>query len=354
MTKHGQIFGIITYDALFKWVLSSETVRPSFFHAFIPGVVVKSSERLDDHMNPHQELQVLRELLNNENTQELVTSLRENHSDLKVHIADSHHDKATEFLKNLLHHFDEIQYSFPLPRYNGIMDFVCRLDNGEFALVEMQIVPEDHWDQRALAYVAAFYGNQLRQKTAWKEIKKVIGVNILGGGKKRMRHWKETPDQYMRHYKFQEQLHQEKPPRYLEGIEVIQYSLGNAPQEVDSQEQKDWLRFLKDAHNMTEEDVKREIKTPAVLEAFDRARLVNLPKEVKDDYLDQEIRFENMSTYITEKKDEARKEGKEEGRMAGILEGKLETAKALRKQGIAPSIIQAATGLSIEDLEKLN
>src|ERR1700752_2841393 len=108
MMKQGQIFGIVTYDALFKWVLSDKAVRPSFFHAFIPGVVVKSSERLDDHMNPHQELQVLRELLNHKDTTDLVASLRENHSDLKVHMADSHHDRATEFLKNLIRHFDDI------------------------------------------------------------------------------------------------------------------------------------------------------------------------------------------------------------------------------------------------------
>lgn len=146
---------------------------PFFFSCLIPGVVVKSSERLDEHMNPLQELQVLRKLLNDKKTTNLVSSLRKNHSKLKVHIADSHHDIATD-----------------------------------------------------------------------------------------------------------------------------QYSLGNAPQEVDSQEQKDWLRFLKDAHKMSDEDVKREIKTPAVLEAFELARLVTSPEDVKDGYIEQEIRFENMSTFM--------------------------------------------------------
>ncbi len=31
------------------------------------------------------------------------------------------------------------------------------------------------------------------------------------------------------HYKIQEQLHGEHPPRFLEGIEILQYSLANAP-----------------------------------------------------------------------------------------------------------------------------
>src|SRR5271165_942813 len=268
--KNVQVFGITTYDSLFKWVLSDDSVRPSFFHAFIPGIVVQSSERLDDHMNPWEELQLLRHMINEPETGSLVADLKENHSKVKVHVEDAYHENATQFLKKVLHHFDDIRYSFPKPRFDGTMDFVCRLDTGEYALIEMQVVPEDHWDQRALAYVAAFYSCQLRRKTPWKEIRKVIGLNILGGGKNDKVHWPETPGQYTRHYKLQEQLHKENPPRFLDGIEIIQYSLANAPKEVNTQEQNDWLCFLKDAHNMSEEDVQREIRTPAVLEAFER------------------------------------------------------------------------------------
>ena len=380
--KKGQIFGIITYDALFKWVLSSDSIRPSFFHAFIPGIVVQSSERLDDHMNPLQELQLLRNIINNAETTNLVVSLKENQSDVKVHVDDSYHEKATRLLGDLLHHFDDIQYSFPKLRFDGTMDFVCRLDTGEYALIEMQVIPERHWDQRELAYVAAFYGNQLRRKTPWKEIRKVIGLNILGGGKNNEKHWQDAPDQYVRHYRFQEQLHKENPPRFLEGIDIIQYSLANAPKNVDTQEQKDWLRFLKDAHNMTEEDVKREIKTPAVLEAFERAKLVSLPESVKKNYDDEDVMYENFSDYIAGSVAEGKAEGKAEGmaegeakgraegRAEGIAEGEAKgeakkakvIALALLEQGVAISVIQAATGLSKEELlmlgeshpEKLN
>ena len=70
--KKGQIYGIVTYDALFKWVLDAASIRPSFFHAFIPDIVVQSSERLDDHMNPWQELQLLRNMINESETTTLV------------------------------------------------------------------------------------------------------------------------------------------------------------------------------------------------------------------------------------------------------------------------------------------
>lgn len=351
--KKGQVFGIPTYDALFKWVLSADSIRPSFFHAFIPGMVIKSSKRLDDHMNPLQELQLLRDAIHDGKITKLVASLKEKKSKVEVHVDEAYHDNATDLLKVLLRHFDDIQYSFPKPGYDGKMDFVCRLDTGEYALVEMQVTPENEWDQRALAYVAAFYGNQLRKSSTWKDIRKVIGVNILGGGKDDSKHWPETPEQYMRHFRFQEQMHKEEPPRFLHGIEIIQYSLANAPENVDTQEQKDWLRFLKNAHNMTEEDVKKWIKTPAVLEAFARAKLVDLPGAVRKNYREEESRFENLRGVMAEEKAKGIAEGEIKERAKAEVEKKeikKEMARTLHKQGVPMSVIRNATGLSEKEI----
>lgn len=41
------------------------------------------------------------------------------------------------------------------------------------------MVPKDYWDRRDLAYIAAFYGNQLRKGEGWHHIKRVIGINVL-------------------------------------------------------------------------------------------------------------------------------------------------------------------------------
>ena len=63
-----QTYGIPTYDALFKYVLSQDSIRPSFFHAFVPGLTITSSQRLDEHMNPLQELQLLRDFIHRRDT----------------------------------------------------------------------------------------------------------------------------------------------------------------------------------------------------------------------------------------------------------------------------------------------
>jgi hypothetical protein len=48
---------------LFKYVLSNNNVRPSFFQAFAPNFEIQSSERLDDHMNPLETFQLIRDFL---------------------------------------------------------------------------------------------------------------------------------------------------------------------------------------------------------------------------------------------------------------------------------------------------
>jgi predicted transposase/invertase (TIGR01784 family) len=304
--SHPQVYGIATYDALFKYVLSEDRIRPSFFKAFIPDLDIVKSERLDDHMQPVQRFQLLRAFLHSEETTETVKRLSKEKTTMfvgrsskrgrePIHEEDK---EATAFLQDILGRFEEIQSAFPDSKYNGTMDFVCELSSGDFTMVEMQVIPQDYWDRRALAYVGAFYGNQLMRGEHFKHIKKVIGINILGGGKDNLAHWVETPTQFVRHYKVQEQLH--KPARYMDGIEIIQYSIMNAPKANSNQEQQDWITFFKEGHDMTEKDVKKRIKTPAVLEAFKRSKIKELPAKVLKNYEAEDQEYDRYSQFTIE------------------------------------------------------
>ena len=339
----GQTYGIATHDALFKHVLSDKHIRPSFFQAFIPGLAITSSKRLDDHMNPLQDFQHLRDFIHRKDTAETVGSISSTlvtsrpRSRRKI----SHPpklDQATKFLHEVVGHFDDIKKAFPKAQYNGTMDFVCKLQNGEFALVEMQVLPKDGWDQRALAYVAAFYGNQLRKGATWVGIQKVVGINILGGGTRDEVHWRDTPDQYMRHYKFQEQLHKKSSERFLDGIELIQYSVTNAPdawpdEEKHQQERHDWITFFKRGSRMNEREVKSEIQTKAVLKAFERSILSKLPIEVKENYDAENSQYAQFSRHIAQGEAKIRAEGEAKG----ILEAarRLKASKKMSNANIA-------------------
>jgi predicted transposase/invertase (TIGR01784 family) len=324
-----QIYAIPTYDAAFKWVLSNDDIRPSFFHAFIPGITIKSSERLDEHMNPIEKLQILREFLNKKATSDIVNGLAGSGAYVVTPSIQgkkpTRDDAATAFLMEMVARFDELKTSFPKPRYDGTMDFVCRLDNDDYALVEMQVIPQDYWDRRALAYAAAFYGNQLARGEAWKHIRKVIGVNILGGGRDAKVHWSDTPGHFMRHYKFEDQLNGKG--RYIDGIELIQYSVMQAPSVLASQEQQDWITFLREAQYMSEAEVKTQIKTKAVLDAFDRAKFSKLPPSVQVAYEAEDKEYNRYSKHTAEEVSKGKAEGKLEGEFAKAREIALEMLK---------------------------
>lgn len=170
----GQVYGIATYDALFKYVLSDETITPSFLKAFLPDINITSCKRLDEHMNPIQKLQHLRNFLAKQETKEAVDILKDA-SNISVICKD--HDteeemdqnpKVIQFINGVLENFDDFKRAFPRERYNGTMDFICRLDTPdakEYALVEMQVIPQKDWNKRALAYAANLYGVHLHKGT---------------------------------------------------------------------------------------------------------------------------------------------------------------------------------------------
>ena len=312
-----QIFGIPTLNSLFQYVLSNPSIRPSFFHAFLPNINITSSEPLDQHMHPVQGFQVLRKWLHDQQTKKQIKDVRKEDQIIKVYVGDkaAHHRGASKLLTGFIRHFEEIARAFPAPDYDGSMDFVCRLDSGELTLVEMQVLPQDFWDRRALALAALVFGGQLQRGDDWSQLKRVIGLNILGGGFESRGHWPDTPDQFIRYYRLEEQLNQEDPARFLDGIEIIQYSLKNAHDEMESQEKQDWLLFFKKAHMMMEEDVKKQVKTPAVLQAFEMAKIRNMPADVRDRYKDDALKYEKFSIHIRSvieaenKKIEAEKKG---------------------------------------------
>ena len=347
-----QVYTIPTYDSIFKWVLSEDSIRPSFFHAFIPHIQVESSTRLDEHMNPVETLQLARHFLNDKEISSAVELLQKK-THWKVCMKDSDewipNDISTRLLSGFVERFSEIQEAFPKAEFDGTMDFVCKLNTNEYVLIEMQIRPQDHWDKRALSYLAAFYSNQIRKGSKWFELERVIAVNILGGGKDNMSHWKDSSNQCIRHYKMQEQL-QKNPARFIDWIELIQYSLSNASlEDFDTQEKKDWILFFKEAHHMTEETVKKKIKTPAVLAAFEKAKITNLPKEVRKVYEEEEKKYAEYSIHIAE---EVAK-GKAEGKAEGQLETKIEIARSLKNRGMEISVIQEISGLSEKEIKQL-
>jgi predicted transposase/invertase (TIGR01784 family) len=133
-----------------------------------------------------------------------------------------------------------------------------------------------------------------------------------------------------------------------------------------------WLYFIKNLEDL--QSIPELFKTEeAFLSAFETTKLANLEPNERDRYQqslkilrDNYLAFKSaheIGEAIGEArgKAEGKAEGLFEGREAGLLEGrqagklesKLEVAKAMKTAGMTLGQIQAMTGLSATDLEKI-
>ena len=253
-----------------------------------------------------------------------------------------------DFLLGLSHIFGDIKKRFPPLDRHSQLDVACKLANGDFVLVEVQVRPQDFWDKRALYYASAFYGNQLKRGGSWADLKQVIAINLLGG---QSRHWREDPMELVRHYKFSstvgENYHE------IDSLQLIQYNL-LSPQidGLSAVELKEWLQFWKGAHQRKQEDI-AGISSASVRSAYNRVRVADLPEYVKAGYATEVSDYLGYSQHIQYEKDESRKEGIEEGKQEGRQEEKLSTIAALLEMGLSDEQIMQAARLTAEQLETL-
>ena len=100
-------------------------------------------------------------------------------------------------------------------------------------------------------------------------------------------------------------------------------------------------------------EIPEVFRTPEFKRLFLLAKIGNF---TPDEYKEYQKSLDNMSDYyniIDSAEKRARAEGILEGEIRGREEAKLEDAAKLKQLGVSVEIISLATGLSVENIEKL-
>ncbi len=183
------------------------------------------------------------------------------------------------------------------------------------------------------------------------KIKRVVGINILAESPDKRAHWKGKPHEFIRHYRFQDQMNDRQSPNYLEGMELIQYSIMNAPKNMENRDLQDWVTFYQKAHLMSDKDVKTEIKTREVLEAFEMTRLNNLPSDIQKSYADIAEQFAMYSDYTDDLVEEASRKAGERAMERG-KEREHQLIAGMIIKGLTDEVICDIVGISKDELDK--
>ena len=303
-----QVYGVTTFDSTFKYVMRDADVCLEFVKTFARLEQAQGVTLLDDSMNPIKELTAAREFLDSQENLKFMQQVRSGRVEMVV--GGRGNKYVGSFLTGLSKVYDDIRNCFPAPEKDSRMDLVCRIEGGNYVLVEVQVQNDDHWDSRALAYAAGFYGNQLKRGGKWKNLKQVVAVNILGKGTDESDPWRDCPEEIFRHYQFTDVINDRDPKHSIQGLQLIQYCVPHLDK-TSNETLKEWATFFQKAYQMSEAEVKK-VKSSAVRKAYERAHVRNMPREVKQSYLQDAAKYGGYSKELERvRRETAERVGKE-------------------------------------------
>lgn len=226
---------------------------------------------------------------------------------------------------------------------SSIVDVRCTDQNGSNYILEMQVVNQQDYAERAQYYVAVAIARQLQSNEEYIKITPVIFVGIVN-----FKIFK-SPNCLSHHGV----VNLETGERSLFGQEYHFIELKKFDKKLDelTTDFDKWVYFFKNAKAL--QSIPIQLKKPNELqEAFkvlEQGNWTNKELEIYERSLDA-IRSYNSGIAT------ARNEGKEEGKVEGIAEGEMRSKMEIAKQLLDildVATIAKKTGLSIQDIEKL-
>ena len=245
-----------------------------------------------------------------------------------------------DFLPVKIVDIDEIQYDpnemdvFKGDDKHVIMDVLCHTET-EHIIVEMQKSKNNEFRNRMVYYGASMISRQLKPGDKYSNLKPVYVICFMNF---RLIH---QTDQLVYRYQIQEQ---ESNELYGDQLSIYQCEL---PRFVKESERalnpiEEWFDIFQNMTNFVSHPKNVNKRFDSLLEACRQNRL---------DMQEQEQYFSAMLS-----EDEIQSIAaayKEDGFLEGVKKGKLETAKNLKGLGVKIETISKATGLSLDELNRL-
>ena len=242
-------------------------------------------------------------------------------------------------------------------KFNRV-DIKARNSKDEIILVEVQNTRELYYLERILYGVAKAINEHIDLGGIYANVKKVYSISILyfdiGQGNDYLYHGQNTflgvhtGDCLKVTTKEQGAIIRKLPAEIFPEYFLIRV---NEVNKVAVTPLEEWIEYLKTG------TIRPDTTTPGLEEARQKLIYYNMNKADKlayDRHLDAlMIQNDVLSTAKLEGLEEGRVEGREEGIMVGRQEEKIATARNLKSLNIPIAVIVQATGLSIDEIDRL-
>ena len=230
----------------------------------------------------------------------------------------------------------------------AIFDLYCTNERGEKFIVELQKTKQKFFKDRTLYYSTFPIREQAVIGSDWSfELKKVYTIAILD-------------------FVFDEDENQPEKLRYDVKLTDIQTKkvfydkltfiylempkFNKGAEELETRFDK-WLFILKNLHKL--ERVPEKLKENIFLKLFETAEIAKFSQSEYQEYEDSLKYYRDIKNSLDTAREEGREEGRDEGRDEGKRKKQVEIAKTGLKEGLSVGMIMKLTGLTKEEIEKL-
>ena len=244
--------------------------------------------------------------------------------------ADMKTFKAVEILNpfNLKRHYKDKE---------TIVDVKCITKNGTVVIIEVQLSGNSRFPERILYYWAANYSKLLKKGEEYEDLTPVISINLLNFNLDNVN--KNVHSCYMIYDTKNKNLLTDHLQIHIIELKKFKFKDNDLKKDLNY-----WLGFF--TTNNMEAYMSEIVKEKPIMEEahkrynnFIRSRLMMREYEKKEIY-----QYDKQITL---------KEERQEGRKEGIKDEKYSIAKTLKQMNMDNASISKATGLPIEEIEKL-
>lgn len=254
-------------------------------------------------------------------------------------------------------------------KFNRV-DIKAKNSKGEIIIIEVQNTRELYYLERILYGVAKAITEHISLRQSYSEVKKVYSISILyfdiGKGTDYLYHGQthfigvHTHDELQVNMKERNAFVTRTPASVFPEYILIRVNEFNSVAVTPLEE---WMRYLKEGI------INKNTTTPGLSQAREKLRYYSMTPQERRSYDEHLNAVMIQNDVLSSAKEEGRMEGKMEGRIEGRIEGREEGRKEGRKEGeiheriknasnlknlgVTPEIIAQATGLTLEEIEKL-
>lgn len=230
-------------------------------------------------------------------------------------------------------------------KFNRV-DIKARNSKDEIIIIEIQNTRELYYLERVLYGVAKAITEHIHLGDSYREVKKGYSISILyfdlGVGSDYLYHGQNhfigvhTGDQLQIRTKEQNAIITRLPAEIFPEYILIRV---NEFDKVAVTPLDEWMRYLKDGI------IAADTTAPGLGEAREKLKYYSMTDKERRAY------DEHLNAIMIQ--NDVLNAAKLEGQMEGRMEERLSNARNLKKMGVSPEIIAQATGLSMEEVAKL-